>query len=118
MGAFGLLDRPEAGSPDDIPRLFHVAAAGHPTAEQAVAVAGTAMGHAIASLLQVFDVPLVVISGGIADALPSLRPALLRAMTRQGPAGVTGRVRIVAGTLGPDAGCIGAAALHRASVRT
>ena len=76
------------------------------------------MGHAIASLLQVFDVPLVVISGGIADALPSLRPALLRAMTRQGPAGVTGRVRIVAGTLGPDAGCIGAAALHRASVRT
>ncbi len=116
MRDFELTEGPQDGGPEDIPRLFSLAAAGDPAAGQAVLRAGAALGQAIASLLRVFDVPLIVISGGIAEALPSLRPPLERSLARQGPSIHHSGVRIVAGTLGPDAGCLGAAALHQASL--
>jgi len=111
MRIYGLVDE---GRPDDIIRLFSEAASGHPVAADIVRIAGTALGRALQSLQSVFDVPLVILAGGIAGALDQLRPAIEQAL-RPASGGHRQPLRIEVGTLGTDAGCIGAAMLHEST---
>lgn len=109
MAAFGLQPHDQPGDP--IPALFVAAAQGDTRAQTVVRHAGRALGQGIGGLLYLFDVPLVVISGGIAAALDALRPALIQGLAAHAPEALWRDVAIVAGTLGADAGCVGAAAL-------
>lgn len=105
--------RPEGRAPeaDDVVWLFAQARDGDRAAAEVVGLAGRALGQAIAGLHRTFDLPLVVIAGGISAALPDLRPAMQRAIDTCAPSHAPGVPAVVAGTLGTDAGCIGAAAL-------
>ena len=109
MEAYGL--RPAVESKLAIPALFALAAKGDVSGQAVVLRAGRALGQGIAGLLRLFDVPLVVICGGIAGALDDLRPGITQALAAHAPARLWQDVAIVAGTLGADAGCVGAAAL-------
>jgi glucokinase len=68
------------------------------------------VGVAIGSLMNVVDVGVVVIGGGIAEALGAPYVARASAIARRQVLGAAGRhVPIVASRLGDDAGLLGAA---------
>ncbi len=97
-----------ADGPDAIPALFAAAAAEDPRARAVVDHAGAALGQAIAGLIRLTGVRCYVFAGGISAALPQLRPSMCRALDRYA---VSDGVALLLGTLGPDAGVIGAALL-------
>ena len=112
MSEYGLIPPGRMPVPADVVDLFALAAGGHGQARAIVHRAGQALGQAIAAYLHVFDMPLVVISGGIAAALEDLRPAIAAGLARHAPRRLTHDLQIVAGRLAEDAGCIGAAWLR------
>jgi predicted NBD/HSP70 family sugar kinase len=96
------------GSPADMQAAF---AAGHPAVQEWIADAVEALAPAIWSAIALLDVPLIVvdadIDGGLVDALIKQLAVALHEHApeaRRAP-------RIVHGTLGRDAGAIGAASL-------
>ncbi|MCW0212165.1 MAG: ROK family protein [Pseudonocardia sp.] len=91
----------------DVEALREALAGGDGRAVAAVGRAGTALGVALASVVNVLDVPVIVLGGIYAELAPDLRPALeaeLRARSLQ-PAGPT----VLASELGEDAAVRGAA---------
>ncbi len=85
------------------------AAPQQPAHAAALRSAGGALGAAVAQLHALFDVDCFVFAGGIAASLSQLLPSVLDGIA---DAGVTPeRLSLRAGTLGVDAGTIGAAAL-------
>src|SRR4051794_23667561 len=58
---------------------------GDPVAVAAVDAAGTALGTALAGAVALVDPGLVIVSGGLADAVAALEPSLRRALARPLP---------------------------------
>ena len=87
------------------------AMAGDAVAGAAVDAAGTALGTALAGAVALVDPGLVIVSGGLADAVAALEPSLRRGSTVicRPTCAVS---RPTAGRLGPAAGLVGA--LHAA----
>ena len=93
------------------------AAQGHPIGVAAMRRAGGALGIAIASAVQLCDVEVVSIGGGLAQAGPLLFEPLEEALRTHAGLDYAKDVPVVAATLGQSAGLIGAAALIFASDR-
>jgi len=93
------------------------AAQGHPIGVAAMRRAGGALGIAIASAVQLCDVEVVSIGGGLAQAGPLLFEPLEEALRTHAGLDYARDVPVVAATLGQSAGLIGAAALIFASDR-
>jgi len=93
------------------------AAQGHPIGVAAMRRAGGALGIAIASAVQLCDVEVVSIGGGLAKAGPLLFEPLEEALRTHAGLDYARDVPVVAATLGQSAGLIGAAALIFASDR-
>jgi predicted NBD/HSP70 family sugar kinase/uncharacterized phosphosugar-binding protein len=83
------------------------AAEGDARAAAAIEAAGRAIGETVASLAAVVPARLLVIGGGVAAALPALRPHIEAALAAR--AGFVGQIEVRAAALGRDAGAIGAA---------
>ncbi|MEU6427391.1 ROK family protein [Microbispora sp. NPDC046973] len=92
-------------------RLAADAAAGDPVALAAMARAGRALGIAIASAVNLCDLDLVTVGGGLSQAGDLLFGPLEKALREHTRMGFAGRVRVVPAALGQDAGLVGAAAL-------
>ena len=93
------------------------AAQGHPIGVAAMRRAGGALGIAIASAVQLCDVEVVSIGGGLAQAGPLLFEPLEEALRTHAGLDYARDVPVVAATLGQSAGLIGAAALIFAADR-
>jgi glucokinase len=93
------------------------AAQGHPIGVAAMRRAGGALGIAIASAVDLCDVEVVSIGGGLAQAGPLLFEPLDEALRTHARISYARDVPVVAATLGQSAGLIGAAALIFASDR-
>jgi glucokinase len=90
--------------------LGRLAAQGDPLALQAFARAGNALGVGIASAVQLLDVRVVAVSGGISQ-VPSVWPTLRRTLAVHARLGFARDVRVAPARLGPEASLLGAAAL-------
>ena len=93
------------------------AAQGHPIGVAAMRRAGRALGIAIASAVQLCDVEVVSVGGGLAQAGPLLFDPLEEALRTHAGLDYARNVPVVAATLGQSAGLIGAAALVFAADR-
>ena len=78
---------------------------------RAVEDAGDAVGRALAFTVMLFNPELIVVGGDLLIAGPSLFEPIRRTLTRNSMSSHTRRLRIVASTLGDNAGVRGAAAL-------
>ena len=100
-------------------RLLDAARGGDGVARSIVDVAGRALGVVVARLADTLDVDRFVIAGGIAAALDMIQPAADLTVAALAPGR---KIELVVGTLGVDAGTLGAALLfdqhaHGASAR-
>jgi len=93
------------------------AAQGHPVGIAALRRAGEALGIAIASAVQLCDLEVVAIGGGLAQAGPPLFDPLEEALRIHARIAYARDVPVVAAALGQSAGLIGAAALIFAADR-
>lgn len=92
-------------------RVYELAVAGNPRAKQVFSSMGRALGIAIASLINVFNFPLYLVSGGPLPAWNFFAPSMFAEVkTRSLIYGRTG-TRIEKALLGADAGLYGAAYL-------
>ena len=91
--------------------LTELIQAGDRGALRAIEDAGTAVGHALAYTVMLLNPELIVIGGDLVVAGAALLDPMRRALTRNTVYSHTGRLRIVASTLGDSAGVRGAAAL-------
>jgi glucokinase len=119
VGAVGLRRRlGELGYADlssgvDAPRLAaERARAGDPTLVTLFREVGEHLGVAIASMLHALDVERVVLSGGLAGASDLFLGSAQESMRAHAFASMAEGVDIVVGTLGEEAGIVGAAALN------
>jgi glucokinase len=87
--------------------LVDAAIAGDAAARATLDRVGATLGTALAGAVALLDPGVVIISGGLADAVDALAPALHGALTRHLPAHLRD-IAVVRGTLGPAAGLIGA----------
>jgi predicted NBD/HSP70 family sugar kinase len=85
--------------------------AGHRGAHRAVADAGAAVGTALAVLVNVLNPALVLVGGELAAAGDVVLDPIRAAVQRDCVAPAASSVRVAAGTLGPRAEVLGAAAL-------
>jgi glucokinase len=97
--------------------LAHDAAQGHHVGIAALSRAGTALGIAIASAIQLLDLEVVAIGGGLAQAGPLLFGPLEETLRIHARLDYARHVPVVAAGLGQSAGLIGAAALIFAADR-
>jgi glucokinase len=100
--AGGRLEPPRDGA-----GLVAAAAAGDAGARAAIDNVAATLGTALAGAVALLDPGLVIISGGVADAVDVLLPALRRALELRLPPHLRG-VEVVGGHLGPRAGLVGA----------
>jgi len=92
--------------------LVAAAIAGDAGAQATIDRVGTTLGTALAGAVALLDPGLVIISGGLADAVDTLAPSLRAALLRQLPTHLRD-VEVVSGALGPSAGLAGALAAAR-----
>jgi glucokinase len=81
--------------------------AGDAAAAAAIDRIGTTLGTGLAGAVALLDPGLVIISGGLADAIDAFTPSLHTALRRQLPRHLRD-VEVVSGELGPSAGLVGA----------
>jgi predicted NBD/HSP70 family sugar kinase len=105
-----LLER-SLGRPVSSQTLLELLAAGHRGAQRAVADAGEAVGTVLASLVNMLNPQLLLVGGELAAAGNVLLDPIRAAITRHAIAPASASVRVAAGTLGPRAEVLGAAAL-------
>jgi glucokinase len=97
---------------DCTPRDLHTAAlAGCPVANGIWEAVGDELGAAIANIVWLLNPDAIVIGGGVANAADVLFPHINRSVRSRCSDVVTNHLRIVAATLGNNAGAIGCAAL-------
>lgn len=101
-----------APTPECSPRDLDAAArAGCPVANRLWEAVGTEIGAALANIVWLLNPDAIVIGGGVAKAEENLFPHIIRSVKGRCSEVVTQHLRIVAATLGNDAGAIGCAAL-------
>lgn len=91
--------------------VFHLAEGGDAFAAKVLDETGRWLGIGIATLVNVFNPDAVVLLGGLAGAWTRFRRALGESFRRHAIQPSRDRVRIQPGTLGNDAGLVGAALL-------
>jgi len=94
----------------DLPRrLAERAAEDDPVALKHFGTAGKALGVTLASMINVLNVPVVVLAGGVAQAYPYMEKTTLETIKERAFAEVARNLSIRCGTLNGRAGIIGAA---------
>lgn len=100
--------------------VFELAQQGDRPAQEVYKVAGRALGLALAGLVNLLNLPMYVVGGGVSDAWEAFAPAMLEEVVKRSfvyrataPESTTpGRKTVIArALLGSDAGLIGAARL-------
>ena len=92
-----------------VAELASAAAAGRSAALTALAAAGTALGMAVATVVNLLDVRTIVLGGSYASLLPWLRDGIAAEAGRRVLTAAWSPVQLRAATLGPDAAMLGAA---------
>ncbi|WP_284677729.1 ROK family protein [Frankia sp. AgKG'84/4] len=110
LAAAGLTDTTPSG------QVRHHAAAGDPAALRAIATASGALAVALASVINVVDIPTVVLGGYLGQVLPWLRPDLEDQLRARVLSARWAPPRIVAADTGPAPGATGAAFVKLAAV--
>ncbi|HEY0604370.1 MAG TPA: ROK family transcriptional regulator [Herpetosiphonaceae bacterium] len=103
-----------AGRPIDMLRTDDVvdaALAGHVLAQHILIETGQFLGLGVANVVNLFNPELIILGGTTMRAGPLILDSIADVVQRRAMAGLARHMRIVPGTLGQDAGAIGAAAL-------
>ncbi|MDQ6676256.1 MAG: ROK family protein [Acidobacteriota bacterium] len=95
-------------------QVFRMAEGGNEKAREIFAAMGEALGIAIATLINVFNFPLYLLSGGVLAAWSQFAPPMLDEVRRRSFTYRTTETRIEQATLGNEAGLYGAAYLPHA----
>ena len=98
-------------------KMTNEARAGDEIAREMFATAGRYLGVAVASFINIFNPEMVVIGGGVAGALPLMRPAMTREIKARAFRAAVAQTRIVKAALGPRGGVVGAAFAALNSIR-
>ncbi|MDQ7829329.1 MAG: ROK family protein [Armatimonadota bacterium] len=91
--------------------VAEAARAGDPVARAIYERAGTALGAAVASLVNLLNPPLIILGGGVMQAGDLIMAPLWRAARERAFARPLEAVRLVPAALGEEAGLVGAAAV-------
>jgi glucokinase len=100
----------------DAARVAGLARQGQAAAQAAFEDAGRYLGIALASLANTLNLEAAIIGGGVAASLDLLLPSLRRELARRCFPRIAEHFAILAGTLGDDAGLLGAAAMIRTQI--
>ncbi|MDX8530562.1 ROK family protein [Mesorhizobium sp. VK25A] len=92
----------------DSRQLIAAAKAGQPAAQTLLEVPARQLGTALAGAVGLLDPGVILVSGGLADALDAIAPPLLAALRRQLPPHLRG-IELRPGKFGSRAGLVGAA---------
>lgn len=92
-------------------QVYHLAAEGEPRARRVFECMGEALGIAIAALVNIFNFPLYLLSGGPLPAWDLFAPAMFRTVEERSFTFRNTRTRIERAVLGNEAGLYGAAYL-------
>ncbi|RKN18089.1 ROK family protein [Micromonospora musae] len=103
------LDRADLPADTAPLRLAELATAGSADALGALHEAGTALGIAVASVVNLLDLDTVVLGGGYAPLTPWLRPPVLDEISRRVLTAAWSPVTVRPAALGADAAAVGAA---------
>jgi len=103
-----LLNLGEGLSAEDV---FHLAAGGNERAKMVFRSVGTALGTALANLINIFNFPLYLLGGGMLGAWDQFAPWMFAEVERRSFTFRSHPPRIERATLGADAGLYGAAYL-------
>ena len=90
-------------------RLADLAGAGDPATLAALAEAGTALGVAVAGVVNLLDLDTVVLGGGYAPLAPWLRPPVIAEIDRRVLTAAWSPVTVRPAALGAEAAAVGAA---------
>jgi glucokinase len=91
--------------------LHRLAGEGHAVAREIYADAGDSLGLALAAVVNLLDITVFFIGGGVAGAFDILQPPLARSIQRHAFGLDPGDLVVARATCGNDAGMIGAAHL-------
>ncbi|MBZ9809088.1 MULTISPECIES: ROK family protein [unclassified Mesorhizobium] len=94
-------------------QLIAAAQAGELAAQTLLELPARRLGTALAGAVALLDPQVILVSGGLADALDVIGPPLLAALRRQLPPHLRG-ISLKAGAFGPGAGLVGAAVAGQA----
>ncbi|MGV9215397.1 ROK family protein [Micromonospora sp. RB23] len=108
VAAAGLV-RAELPADTATSRLAELAENGHPAALRALHDAGTALGVAVAGVVNLLDLDTVVLGGGYAPLAPWLCPPVLTEIKARVLTAAWSPVTVRPSTLGPEAAAVGAA---------
>jgi glucokinase len=97
--------------------VFELAEAGDERARRIFESMGNALGIALATLVNIFNFPLYLLSGGVLGAWNQFAPSMLAEVKRRSFTYRNSATRIERATLGNEAGLFGAAYLGGAGVR-
>ncbi|MEU4676942.1 ROK family protein [Micromonospora sp. NPDC023737] len=103
------LDRADLPADTASVRLAELAETGSVDALRALHEAGTALGIAVASVVNLLDLDTVVLGGGYAPLTPWLRPPVLDEISRRVLTAAWSPVTVRPAALGADAAAVGAA---------
>lgn len=99
------------GKPVGVAELAEEARRGNPKALEVFETVGEIVGQAVSILVDTLDPELVVLGGGVVNSWKWMQEPALRALKRWGQPIAVEKVKLVASTLGEDAGILGAAAV-------
>jgi glucokinase len=91
--------------------VFHMAVAGNPKAKMIFHTMGVSLGIALATLINIFNFPLFLLSGGVLAAWDQFAPAMLDEVEKRSFTYRNAKTTIAKATLGNEAGLYGAAYL-------
>jgi glucokinase len=112
----GRLPGPENGEEITPAWLHRLARKGHHGAREIYAVAADYLGLALAGVVNLMDITVFFIGGGVAGAFDLFQPALQEAIRRHAFGLATEDLVVARATCGNDAGMIGSAHLARQAV--
>ena len=98
--------------------VYHLAVAGNPHARRVFESMGSALGTGLAALVQIFNFPLYLLSGGVMAAWDMFAPAMFRELQQRSFTFRASQTRVEKATLGSEAGLFGAAYLAFDAGRT
>jgi len=92
-------------------QVYEMAAAGEPRAKQIFTTVGEYLGIALATMINLFNFPLYLLSGGVLAAWDQFAPPMFAEVEKRSFTFRNTKTRIEKAVLGNEAGLIGAAAL-------